>query len=91
MGFSQPELEGLLEKAVLDRKIPLIRGYSEHFSLQQCIETASLRLTSSSSVLARQTSYHSVRAPPTQRLRSNGCRARMGAPVILYPTSTKSR
>ena len=27
MGFSQPELEGLLEKTVLDREIPLIRGF----------------------------------------------------------------
>jgi hypothetical protein len=26
MGFCQPQLEGLLEKAVLSRKIPLIRG-----------------------------------------------------------------
>ena len=28
-GFSQPELEEMLEKAVLDRKIPFIRGYGE--------------------------------------------------------------
>lgn len=29
MGFCQPQLESLLEKAILSRKIPLIRGYSE--------------------------------------------------------------
>lgn len=29
MGFSQPQLETLLETAVLERGIPLIRGYGE--------------------------------------------------------------
>lgn len=28
-GFTQPAVEGLLEKTLLDRKIPLIRGYGE--------------------------------------------------------------
>ena len=28
-GFSQPELEGMLEQAVLERQIPFIRGYGE--------------------------------------------------------------
>lgn len=27
--FSQPDVESLLEKEVLDRKIPLLRGYGE--------------------------------------------------------------
>lgn len=27
MGFTQPQLEALLERAVLERGIPLIRGY----------------------------------------------------------------
>lgn len=29
MGFNQPQLEGLLEREVLERGIPLIRGYCE--------------------------------------------------------------
>lgn len=28
-GFSQPQVEGLLEKAVSDLGIPLVRGYGE--------------------------------------------------------------
>lgn len=30
MGFNQPQLEGLLEKEVIQRGIPLIRGYCEY-------------------------------------------------------------
>lgn len=29
MGFNQPQLEGLLEQEVMQRGIPLIRGYCE--------------------------------------------------------------
>lgn len=29
MGFTQPQLEALLERTVIERGIPLIRGYGE--------------------------------------------------------------
>ncbi len=45
MSFNQPEAEALLEKAVLDRKIPLIRGYGKDTFIPRNEFTCHLPLT----------------------------------------------